>query len=511
VSSPEQLARSIQDFLADARSAVVLEDGSLVFDFDTARYSLSTDYGKCVLHLWSEERNSVRRVIDAETRSGILRLSVLRFGQSKPSTLEICRDRDRRSPTQRRAARVSYQQRLHAMLERKFFGLKVTQLSTSMDLEHSFSPVYTRGLLQQGGSGFAVLGVNAQELQSAVDGLVTFGILWFHYCRERGFRSRGRQCHIGGLKLFVPPGAGAVARERLAHLNPQAASWQLYEFDEHDGAISELDTGDRGNITTRLVQCPDTTAARERFEKSVQRVLEILPDAEVAVLSAAEVAFRLHGLEIARARLEPESGSLHMAEQIVFGTGKNETILNEETAPLFRELVSQALAIRRSGGARNQALWRMTPERWLEAEVVRKVTAVDERLDPERVYSQVPAFAASDRSMIDVLGVTREGRLAVVELKADEDIHLPLQGIDYWARVEWHRARGEFQKFGYFTGRPLAEEPPLLLLVAPALHVHPATDTLMRYLSPEIDCTLVGIDEHWRESVRVVFRKRTPR
>ena len=48
--------------------------------------------------------------------------------------------------------------------------------------------------------------------------------------------------------------------------------------------------------------------------------------------------------------------------------------------------------------------------------------------------------------------MTRDGRLAVVELKADEDIHLPLQGLDYWSRVEWHHARGEFLKFGYFGG-----------------------------------------------------------
>jgi hypothetical protein len=120
----------------------------------------------------------------------------------------------------------------------------------------------------------------------------------------------------------------------------------------------------------------------------------------------------------------------------------------------------------------------------------------------------VPAFAAGDRAMIDVLGATRNGRLAVLELKAGEDIHLPLQGIDYWARVEWHRQRGEFRQFGYFPGRQLADEPALLLLVAPALHVHPATDTLLRYLAPEIDCTLVGIDEHWRQGVKVVFRKK---
>src|SRR5437870_11831827 len=43
---------------------------------------------------------------------------------------------------------------------------------------------------------------------------------------------------------------------------------------------------------------------------------------------------------------------------------------------------------------------------------------------------------------------------------------------------------------------------------SPALHIHPATDTLLHYISPEIDWTLVGIDERWREGVRVIFRKR---
>jgi len=48
----------------------------------------------------------------------------------------------------------------------------------------------------------------------------------------------------------------------------------------------------------------------------------------------------------------------------------------------------------------------------------------------------------------------------------------------------------------------------LLFLVAPALHVHPATDTLLHYISPEIEWTVVGIDERWRTGVRAVFRKR---
>jgi hypothetical protein len=110
--------------------------------------------------------------------------------------------------------------------------------------------------------------------------------------------------------------------------------------------------------------------------------------------------------------------------------------------------------------------------------------------------------------MIDVLAVTRERRLAVIELKADEDIHLPLQGLDYWSRVRWHQQRGEVVKFGYFPGRELSAEAPLLLLVAPALRVHPATDKLLRYLSAEIEWQLVAVDERWREGVKVVFRKR---
>ena len=140
--------------------------------------------------------------------------------------------------------------------------------------------------------------------------------------------------------------------------------------------------------------------------------------------------------------------------------------------------------------------------------MVRDVTAIDGRLDAACVYSQVPAFSASDRAMIDVLASTRERRLAVIELKADEDIHLPLQGLDYWARVRWHQQRGEFARYGYFPGQELSDDPPLLILVAPALRVHPATDTLLRYLSPAIEWQLVAVDERWREGVRVVFRKR---
>jgi len=149
----------------------------------------------------------------------------------------------------------------------------------------------------------------------------------------------------------------------------------------------------------------------------------------------------------------------------------------------------------------------MYPERWLESLIVKSVAMVDSHLDSSHVYSQVPTFSSSERSLIDVLTRTRQGRLAVLELKADEDIHLPIQGLDYWARVRWHHARGEFQQHGYFSQVQLTPDPPVLYLVAPSLRIHPAVETILRYFSPEISWTLVGLDERWREGVRVVFRK----
>jgi hypothetical protein len=496
------LVRTIEDFLSESPNAVVIEDGMVSFDLGTAKYAISSDHGKCLLHLWSEERNAVRRVVEAETKNGTLKLSVQKFGQARPLKLEICSDRDRRTSTAKKSARAAYQRMLHRVLQRAYPGFTIEKLTSAADLEHSFGPAYTRGLLRKGRSAFAIVGVNAQEVQSSIDAALTVGLLWLDLCRERN-----DSFVVEGLKLFFPPSTSATVRARIAHLNHHAAKFHLYEVEERDEVVHEFDTTDAGNIATRLVRCPDDSAARQRFAATITRVTAIVPNAEVVVLSSSEVAFRLHGLEFARARNALAPGSFQQQQEITFGAGAYETALTADNEEQFAELMRRVLESRRPGGNRYDALWRMQPERWLESLIVRDISAFDSRLDPAFVYSQVPAFAASDRAMIDVLTCTRAGRLAVLELKASEDLHLPLQGLDYWSRVNWHHQRGEFQKFGYFSGRELSPEPPLLMLVAPALQVHPATDTLLRFMSTAIDCTLIGVDENWRNGVRVIFRK----
>ena len=532
--TPEALTRTLQQFLSEASGAVVLEDGAVTFDLVQARYSISGEYDKCLLHLWSAERNTVRRVLDAEVKSGTLRLAVQRMGQARPTKLEICRERDRRSPTAKRAARISYEAKLRRALERCLPGFAVARLTSTVDLEKSFGPIYARGVVTRGQSAYAVLGVNEKETQASIDAALTFGILWMEVCREtpqrqnphlspqRARREVGHPTSlVEGLFLFVPRGCAAVARERMAHLNRAAAKWRLFEFDERDDTVVEVDCSDRGNVATRLVHAVNEGAARERFAESIGRINAILPNCEVAVLSGAEIAFRWRGLEFARARLggenprfwqhRPEVGHpdrSRSGQEIVFGVGAEERVLDQGNFAFFVQLLTALRERRHPYGPRQDALFRMHSERWLESLVVGDVSVVDERLERDALFSQVPAFSAADRAMIDVLTVTREGRLAVVELKADEDIHLPLQGLDYWARVEWHHARGEFPRFGYFEGRELSAEAPRLFLVAPELHVHPATDVLLRYIAAEIEWEFVGIDERWREGVKVVFRKR---
>src|SRR3981189_2790622 len=148
--TPDSLSQMLSDFLDGALAAVVVEDGAIAFDLAEAKYSVSGEYNKCLLHLWSAERNFVRRVLDAEVKNEILRLAVQRLGQAKPTKLEICRERDRRTPTAKRAARVAYQRVLHRVLQKRFTGFTVDRLSTSMDLERSFGPVYSRGLVHRG-------------------------------------------------------------------------------------------------------------------------------------------------------------------------------------------------------------------------------------------------------------------------------------------------------------------------------------------------------------------------
>jgi hypothetical protein len=135
------------------------------------------------------------------------------------------------------------------------------------------------------------------------------------------------------------------------------------------------------------------------------------------------------------------------------------------------------------------------------------VTRIDASLDSRFVYGQVFANSGGEHGILDLLTVTRSGRLAVLELKASEHIHLPRQAADYWLRVRRHLERGDFSRYGYSAGIELQNTAPIVYLVAPALRFHPATDVLLNYLSPDLEVVRVGLAESWRRGLRVVMRQ----
>ena len=520
-ATPAQLAQTIESYLADHPGAVLLEDGRVVFDMRTAHYSVGESHGRCLLQLWSDERNIVRTVVDVKERAQCLRLVTRRMGAAKPQSLELAPTSDRRTPTARDTARRNYLRLLERVLGRHYIGAKVDGLRTAMDLEHSFGPAYVRGRLLEGSAADAIIGVGAAESASTIDGVLTLGILWLNYCRQHGDARR----HFGGLKVIVPAGAWRTTAERMAQLNHAAADFELFMLDERSEELAQVDFRDTGNLESRLVHAFSARAALERCQSGVDRLLPLVPDAarervEIRPHSATEVGLLLHGLEFGRVRHGASAHSFAREDEVTFGAGANETPLSPENESLCRDLLERLFLSRHADGAHTDALFRMAPERWLESRLRSRIADLMPDLRGDQLYTQVPALSTGDRGMLDLLTLDQNARLVVLELKADEDLQLPMQALDYWIRVralnddrqpaagnEGGRPLSAFERQGYFAGAEVSPLPPRLLLAGPALRIHPANEPVLRYFSPQIEWELMALTEHWRRELKVVFRK----
>ncbi len=144
------------------------------------------------------------------------------------------------------------------------------------------------------------------------------------------------------------------------------------------------------------------------------------------------------------------------------------------------------------------------PERWLEGVVRSRIQSIDPFLKPQPVHGQVLTMAGVDRDIIDLLAVRTDGRLCVLELKATEDLQLPIQALDYWMRIAWHARRNELNHL--FPGVPLQYLAPKLILLAPATQFHSTNASILRYFSSLIEVERVGVNSEWREDMRVILR-----
>jgi len=472
-----EIIEAIERFIGASLDPVLCEPGEDWLPITSENFSLQAQGACAQLQAWDARRSLVRRItaIERETR-GKLVLKVARFGKLA-GTLELI-DR-RRAPADNvplRSARLVFREQFRRFLRRQFPAFKLAELTTEADLEHTLSPAYPRALVRKGTEAWAAIGAPPEATN--VDGGLSFGLIWLDY-----LRLRESALAIRGLVVYLPAADAKTTCLRLRFLDPAAAEYRAFAYDA-DGLEESIDLADFGNLDTHLEPCRRRALAPSSLA---------IPEVETVERSDGELSFRVNGLEFART-----AGS-----ELLVGLDTKRPGSTADAVALARELSRMRSA---AAADRRNPLYLRNPEAWLESQVRRHIQEIDASLGPTPVYGQVPAFAAADRGVLDLLAVDHRGRLAVIELKASQDVHLPLQALDYWMRVRWHVERGEFRFQGYFPGQELRREVPRLLLVSPALDFHPSTDRVLRYFSPGIPVERIGVGLQWRKELKVMFR-----
>ncbi|MBI4463108.1 MAG: hypothetical protein HY647_00240 [Acidobacteria bacterium] len=488
----EDLKERIEIFFLGLRHPVLTEPGREVLDLSASRYSLTLEHNKLLWHVWNDQTNLVRQITGIQKESSArMELRFQKFGKGPPGTLVLAESRATPEKLGLRSRRALYGKKLRRILAQLFPDWKLSELSFEADLQHSFSGLYTRGWLSRGSRAWAVIGVGEEESHSAAEGILTYGIIWLD-----GLRRRNSRQVVEGLKIFMPANSASATLHRLSWMDSNVAQWEVYEVGEE---VRRLDLADVGNLKTHLPPAHTVPPQPAREGDWAERVCALGP--------AIEVRRNLHGLRIFSIR------GLTVAQEtpngVVFGVGRSETPLEEGTFEDFQALVRKVLRNRcPESEDRQHPYYSLQPERWMQSVLAREIAGLGYDLDSKTFYEQVPALSGVERGVMDLLAVNSAGRLVVVELKASEDIHLPLQALDYWMRVHWHHQRGEFERLRYFPGRVLSPQAPLLLLVSPALQFHSTCETILRYFSPGIEAVRVGLNENWREQWQVVLRER---
>jgi hypothetical protein len=483
--NPEELLKVIESFLAGCRNPAVLEYGEEPIPLAGNQCSFEIKAGRLAVEVWNEHRCISRRICGIERRAtGLLDCTVERFGgkAGKLTLLDLQRPHAvRRSST---ASKQHFAEQFRRILCRQFPGWQLSVLSAGLDLQRSFSSVFPRAQLRRGSQAIAAMACPSLQDEPA---LLTYALIWHSHVRAQSGRATSSQ-----LCLFLPDGAGTLTAHRLRWLTGNGLHYRLFRFNEH-GSAGEVDPADLGNLETR-VAATYTAPHVPAHLAEIMRVVGSVDGVGICPELSGSLSISCRGLEFARI----ESGRLWL------GLGKKHELSACQTEEVV-QFATRLSALSAAGSDRTSAP-PVFQERWLESAVRSHVVTIDPELMPDPVHGQVLSFAAQDRDLIDLLGISYSGQPTLLELKVSEDIHLPIQALDYWMRIRWHAERGELQHL--FPSVAVHHGSPKLLLIAPALSFHPATDALLRYFAPDILVERVGVNTGWQEQLKVVLRLR---
>jgi len=475
-------------------------------------FEFSVEWGKLIFAWWDEGVSQSWRVIAYEIDHGELRLQAAR-GMARETALLTLRDDARWRETRELEdlplgeRRKTYAETLSRLITNNFDDARVQRATTGSTRARSGAGRYARLVLKSSGETVLAVGVSEAESQPRVDGVVATGLVWLAAFNEK----RNEKDRAKRLWFCLPKGSSQTALERAALLDVShlGARIECFEVDENGEEITSAPPATQDELLNshpREVIWPGASTPDERWR---ERIVNLAPDLIETRRDARSNGehFAINGLEFARASA---GGKVKFGVAGLLSEG--EASLVPLTDSNFGELESLAREIARYRSAnspdRGHPFYLLRAEAWLESLLRRDINRLDATFDERFVYSQIPAWRADERSVIDLLTVNYGGRLAVIEIKTAEDLQLPLQGMDYWLRVEQGRLRNEFKKRGLFEGAVIADQSPLLYLVAPRLRFHRTFAVVARCISPRIEAYQIGINTNWREGVKAHTRER---
>ena len=475
-------------------------------------FAFTVEWGKLIFSWWDETHAQNWRVTSYARSAGEIRLRATR-GWGHALTTLVLRDQAVWQAAQAQtnlpltAKRLAYAEALPLWLTRHFPTARIERVMSGKRRQRLWAIGYTKIRLRLGAERVFAIGVSADEEQSTIDGIIAAGLAWLaesnvaHQPVERAQR----------LIFCVPEQRATAILERLTFLTAKhyGARLECFTVNHATGELTPVTLATQPellNTHTPALQWPEAVELTAPQRRWVERIASLAANIiEMRASTTAQGRARLlwHGLEFARVN------ATGRAEFGIAGiTGYERQPLTEQTFAALQALVAELAAQRRAQPAdRRHPLYRLRPEAWLESCLRRNIAALNgfigAAFDERFVYSQIPAWQAESRSVLDLLTVTRAGRLAIIEVKESEDGQLPLQGLDYWCRIEQARLRGEFAAHGLFPDVELTDESPLLFLVAPRLRFHRSFVAVAKCLSSEIETFRIGLNTNWRDGIRV--------
>jgi hypothetical protein len=448
--------------------------------------------GRLYFACWGRDGAQLWRVTEFEEDGAKILLNVERRAGAVRATLELVpRASVREGKIELATARLDLCARLAHLARDAGENLSIERLALSEGATRTEPGPFARVVLREGARRIYATGPVVPLEPGRVETFLASALLWWHKARD-----------AAEFWLLIEEAACDSVGERLALLRDEwRANVKLWSRD----AAWERLTARRAPTLDELWQrevkpLPKPSAAHSVWAEGVAAQY---PDAVDAVYGRQGATLRWRGLPFARVR------RVLREERVWFGVDEQRRrILSHETQAAWDQLIAELHAHRRPDAPdRRHEFYRARAEAWLETLLRRDITQLDPGLIAAPLHAQFRTASASSRP-VDLLALRQDGRLAVIELKAREDREHPLQGADYWLRVEQQRRRGHLQAARLFGKKEIADEPALVYLAAPLMSFHRDFGTLARMLRPDIETFRFDLNEDWRAGVRVARRLR---